>query len=50
MAACIVSQEAAAAVGVRDTGEKSVLGVAIGASETEAFWLGFSAGARRGAD
>jgi transposase-like protein len=29
------------AVGVRDTGEKSILGVAVGASETEAFWLDF---------
>ena len=28
-------------IGVRSTGEKSVLGVAIGASETEAFWLQF---------
>jgi putative transposase len=37
----IVSQAAVVAVGVRDTGEKSVLGLAIGASETEAFWLEF---------
>jgi putative transposase len=29
------------AVGVRDTGEKSVLGLAVGASETEAFWMEF---------
>ena len=29
------------AVGVRDTGEKSVLVLAVGASETEAFWLEF---------
>ena len=37
------------AVGVRDTGEKSVLGLAIGASETEAFWLEFCRSlARRG--
>jgi putative transposase len=35
----IVSQAAVVAVGVRDTGEKSVLGLAVGASETEAFWL-----------
>jgi putative transposase len=37
----IVSQAAVVAVGVRDSGEKSVLGLAIGASETEAFWLEF---------
>jgi putative transposase len=37
----IVSQAAVVAVGVRDTGEKSVLGLAVGASETEAFWLEF---------
>lgn len=37
----IVSQAAVVAVGVRGTGEKSVLGLAIGASETEAFWLEF---------
>ena len=29
------------AVGVRDNGEKSVLGLAVGAIETEAFWLEF---------
>jgi len=37
----IVSQAAVVAVGVRDSGEKSVLGLAVGASETEAFWLEF---------
>jgi putative transposase len=37
----IVSQAAVVAVGVRESGEKSVLGLAIGASETEAFWLEF---------
>ncbi len=37
----IVSQAAVVAVGVRDTGQKSVLGLAIGASETESFWLEF---------
>ena len=37
----IVSQAAVVAVGVRETGEKSVLGLAVGASETEAFWLEF---------
>jgi hypothetical protein len=31
----------AVAVGVRDTGEESVFGLAIGACETEAFWLEF---------
>ena len=45
----IVSQAAVVAVGVRETGEKSVLGLAIGASETEAFWLEFCRSlARRG--
>ena len=45
----IVSQAAVVAVGVRETGEKSVLGLAVGASETEAFWLEFSRSlARRG--
>jgi putative transposase len=37
----ISSQATVVAVGVRETGEKSVLGVAVGASETEAFWLEF---------
>jgi putative transposase len=45
----IVNQAAVVAVGVRATGEKSVLGLAVGASETEAFWLEFCRGlARRG--
>jgi putative transposase len=45
----IVSQAAVVAVGVRNSGEKSVLGLAIGASETEAFWLEFCRSlARRG--
>jgi transposase-like protein len=38
----IVSQAAVVAVGIRESGEKSILGVAIGPSETEAFWLEFS--------
>ena len=37
----IVSQAAVVTMGVRDSGEKSVLGLAVGASETEAFWLEF---------
>jgi putative transposase len=37
----IVSQATVVAVGVRETGEKSVLGVAVGPSESEAFWLEF---------
>ena len=37
----IVSQAVVHAIGVRETGEKSVLGIAVGASETEAFWLDF---------
>lgn len=37
----IVSQATVIAIGVRETGEKSVLGLATGASETEAFWLEF---------
>jgi putative transposase len=45
----IVSQAAVVAVGVGDSGEKSVLGLAVGASETEAFWLEFCRSlARRG--
>jgi diketogulonate reductase-like aldo/keto reductase len=45
----IVSLAAVVAVGVRDSGEKSVLGLAVGASETEAFWLEFCRSlARRG--
>lgn len=38
----IVSQAVVVAVGVRESGEKSVIGLAIGPSETEAFWLDFS--------
>jgi transposase-like protein len=37
----IVSQAVVVAIGVRETGEKEVLGVAVGASETEAFWVEF---------
>ena len=37
----IVSQATVVAIGVRSTGEKSVLGVAVGASESEAFWMEF---------
>jgi transposase-like protein len=37
----IVSQAVVVAMGVRETGEKCVLGMAVGASETEAFWLEF---------
>jgi putative transposase len=37
----IVSQAVVVAMGMRETGEKCVLGVAVGASETEAFWLEF---------
>jgi len=37
----IVSQAVVVAIGVRESGEKCVLGVAVGASETEAFWLEF---------
>ena len=37
----IVSQAVVIAVGVRETGEKCILGVAVGSSETEAFWLEF---------
>lgn len=37
----IVSQATVIAVGVRETGEKSVLGLMSGAAETEAFWLEF---------
>ena len=37
----IVSQAVVVAIGVRETGEKCVLGVAVGASETEAFWVEF---------
>jgi putative transposase len=45
----IVSQAAVVAVGVRASGEKNVLGLAAGASETEAFWVEFCRSlARRG--
>jgi putative transposase len=37
----IVSQAVVIAVGVRETGEKCVLGVAVGASESKKFWLEF---------
>ena len=37
----VVSQAAVVALGVRETGEKSVLGVAVGASESGPFWLEF---------
>lgn len=37
----IVSQATVVAIGVRSTGEKSVLGVAVGASESEPFWMEF---------
>ena len=41
----IVSQATVIAVGVRETGEKSVLGLMSGAAETEAFWVRVSAAA-----
>ncbi|MGH9072297.1 MAG: IS256 family transposase [Acidimicrobiales bacterium] len=37
----IVSQAVVVAMGVRESGEKCVLGVQVGPSETEAFWLEF---------
>ena len=37
----IVSQATVIAVGVRESGEKSLLGLMSGAAETEAFWLEF---------
>jgi putative transposase len=37
----IVSQATAIAIGVSETGEKSILAVMIGASESAEFWLGF---------
>ncbi len=37
----IVSQAVVLAIGVRETGEREVLGFAIGASEDRAFWLSF---------
>src|ERR1019366_8482633 len=36
-----VSQAVVVAMAIRESGEKCVLGVAVGASETEAFWLEF---------
>ena len=37
----MVIQAVVVAIGVRETGETCVLGVAVGASETEAFWVEF---------
>lgn len=37
----IVSQAVVAAIGVRETGEREVIGFALGAAESEAFWLEF---------
>jgi len=37
----IVNQAVVIAIGVRETGERSLLGFAIGASEEAAFWLSF---------
>ena len=37
----IVSQALVIATGVRESGEREVLGFALGASEEEAFWLDF---------
>ena len=37
----IVSKATVVAMGVRDSGEKTILGIAVGASETEAFWMEF---------
>ena len=36
-----VSKATVVAMGVRDSGEKCILGIAVGASETEAFWMEF---------
>ena len=45
----VVSQALVIAIGVRETGEREVLGFAMGASEQEAFWLEFLRGlVRRG--
>lgn len=45
----IVNQAMVIAIGVRETGERDVLGFALGASEEEAFWLDFLRGlVRRG--
>jgi transposase-like protein len=37
----IVNQAAVVAIGVRETGEREVLGLALGAGESEAFWVEF---------
>jgi len=37
----VVSMAAVVAIGVRETGEREVLGFAVGASEEQAFWLEF---------
>jgi putative transposase len=37
----IVSQAAVVAIGVRETGEREVLGLALGAGESEPFWVEF---------
>jgi transposase-like protein len=45
----VLSQEVVIAMGVRKTGEREVLGFAVGASEEEGFWLEFLRGlVRRG--
>ena len=45
----IVSQALVVAIGVRDTGEREILGFALGASEEQAFWQEFLRGlVRRG--
>ncbi|MFV2044360.1 MAG: IS256 family transposase [Anaerolineales bacterium] len=45
----IVSQAMVIAIGVRETGERDILGFALGPSEEEAFWLDFLRGlVRRG--
>jgi transposase-like protein len=43
----IVSQALVIAIGVRASGERGVLGFALGASEDEAFWLDFLRGLKR---
>jgi transposase-like protein len=37
----LVSQAVVIAIGVKETGEREILGFDIGASEEEAFWLAF---------
>jgi transposase-like protein len=45
----VVSQAMVIAIGVRETGDRDILGFAIGASEEQAFWLDFLRGlVRRG--